>query len=71
LRDRFPDSHIQISPDPQDFRLIDQVAEEIWIVQDGEVEQWQGDIRSYKDMLKEKIRAEREAVLAAEAAGGK
>lgn len=28
-----------------DFRLIDQVAEEIWIVEEGGVEAWEGDIR--------------------------
>lgn len=54
-----------------DFRLIDQVAEEIWIVSDGCVTPWKGDIKDYKDMLKEKyaqMRAEAEAAEAAAAA---
>jgi ATP-binding cassette, subfamily F, member 2 len=41
-----------------DFRLIDQVAEEIWIVEDGTVEIWEGDIRDYKEFLKGKIKTE-------------
>ncbi|KNC97993.1 uncharacterized protein SPPG_06977 [Spizellomyces punctatus DAOM BR117] len=44
-----------------DFRLIDQVAKEIWIVRDGEVEEFDGDIRDYKDMLKAKYAEERAA----------
>ena len=38
-----------------DFRLIDQVAEEIWVIEDGELEEWDGDIREYKDYLKKKV----------------
>ncbi len=38
-----------------DFRLIDQVANEIWLCDDNKVEKWQGDIRSYKDMMKKKM----------------
>lgn len=38
-----------------DFRLIDQVAEEIWVVEDGMVEVWEGDIREYKEHLKKKV----------------
>ncbi|TPX56106.1 hypothetical protein PhCBS80983_g04781 [Powellomyces hirtus] len=49
-----------------DFRLIDQVAQEIWIVHDGEVEEFEGSIRDYKDMLKEKYAEQRR--LAEEAA---
>ena len=35
-----------------DFRLISQVAKEIWTVQDGCVKRWNGDIVSYKEYLK-------------------
>ncbi|KAJ3280234.1 hypothetical protein HK104_000811 [Borealophlyctis nickersoniae] len=51
-----------------DFRLIDQVAQEVWIVDGGEVEEFDGDIRDYKARLKEKVQAEREASEQAEAA---
>lgn len=33
-----------------DFRLLQQVAEEIWVV-DGGIKRWEGDIRSYKTNL--------------------
>ncbi|KAI9094979.1 P-loop containing nucleoside triphosphate hydrolase protein [Phlyctochytrium arcticum] len=46
-----------------DFRLIDQVANEIWIVHDGEVEEFEGNIHDYKARLKEKYAAIREAAL--------
>lgn len=38
-----------------DFRLISQVAEEIWICENQTVTKWQGDILSYKEHLKSKI----------------
>uniref|UniRef100_A0A1B6CXJ3 ATP-binding cassette sub-family F member 2 n=1 Tax=Clastoptera arizonana TaxID=38151 RepID=A0A1B6CXJ3_9HEMI len=38
-----------------DFRLIDQVAEEIWVCEKGTVTKWQGSIQHYKDHLKSKI----------------
>ena len=38
-----------------DFRLIDQVAREIWVVEDGEVTEWDGDIHEYKQYLKKKV----------------
>nr|CAI5860202.1 unnamed protein product [Callosobruchus analis] len=38
-----------------DFRLISQVAEEIWVCEKGTVTKWQGDILSYKEHLKSKI----------------
>ncbi|KAA0191079.1 hypothetical protein HAZT_HAZT009421 [Hyalella azteca] len=38
-----------------DFRLIDRVAEEIWICEDEKVTKWTGTIDKYKDMLKEKV----------------
>jgi ATP-binding cassette subfamily F protein 2 len=34
-----------------DFRLIDQVAEEIWVVEDKKVTPWKKDIRLYKKKL--------------------
>merc|ERR1719175_555092 len=41
-----------------DFRLIDQVAEEIWICEKQTVTKWEGDIVSYKDHLKAKVMKE-------------
>jgi ATP-binding cassette subfamily F protein 2 len=38
-----------------DFRLIDQVADEIWVVEDGTIDEWEGDIRDYKNYLKKKV----------------
>jgi ATP-binding cassette subfamily F protein 2 len=38
-----------------DFRLINQVAEEIWVIEDGTVDEWEGDIQDYKDYLKKKV----------------
>ena len=35
-----------------DFRLISQVAKEIWTVADGTVTKWEGDILAYKDHLR-------------------
>ena len=34
-----------------DFKLLDQIAEEIWVVDKG-LKVWDGDIRSYKESLK-------------------
>jgi ATP-binding cassette, subfamily F, member 2 len=41
-----------------DFRLINQVAEEIWICENGTVTKWKGNILDYKDHLKKKITKE-------------
>merc|ERR1739844_411039 len=41
-----------------DFRLIDQVAETIWICENQTVTKWEGDILSYKDHLKAKVMKE-------------
>eukprot|EP00092_Neocalanus_flemingeri_P030360 GFUD01032958.1.p1 GENE.GFUD01032958.1~~GFUD01032958.1.p1 ORF type:complete len:642 (+),score=177.77 GFUD01032958.1:138-2063(+) len=41
-----------------DFRLIDQVADAIWICEDQKVTKWEGDILSYKDHLKAKVMKE-------------
>merc|ERR1719397_402921 len=38
-----------------DFRLIMQVAKEIWVCEKGRVTPWKGDIFSYKKTLKKKI----------------
>ncbi|XP_046983483.1 ATP-binding cassette sub-family F member 2 [Schistocerca americana] len=38
-----------------DFRLISQVAEEIWVCENGTVTKWQGGIHTYKEHLKAKI----------------
>ena len=40
-----------------DFRLISQVANEIWTVADGAVTKWDGDILSYKDYLRKRSAA--------------
>jgi ATP-binding cassette subfamily F protein 2 len=37
------------------YSRILQVAEEIWVCENGTVTKWQGDIQTYKDHLKEKI----------------
>lgn len=38
-----------------DFRLINQVADEIWICENQTVTKWEGDIITYKDHLKNKV----------------
>lgn len=38
-----------------DFRLINQVAKEIWICEKGTVTKWKGDIIAYKEHLKRQI----------------
>lgn len=38
-----------------DFRLINQVAKEIWICEHGKVTKWKGDILSYKEHLRKKV----------------
>jgi ATP-binding cassette subfamily F protein 2 len=38
-----------------DFRLIDQVAKEIWVCDKKKVTRWNGDIRDYKKMLKKSM----------------
>ena len=40
---------------PSPCRLIDQVANQIWVCEDGKVEMWKGDIRSYKKKLAKKM----------------
>lgn len=44
-----------------DFRLIDQVAKEIWICEKGKVTPWKGTIREYKAMLAKKVHASNSA----------
>ncbi|KAH8267040.1 hypothetical protein KR044_004655 [Drosophila immigrans] len=43
-----------------DFRLINQVAEEIWVCEKETVTKWKGGILDYKDHLKNKITSENE-----------
>ncbi|XP_011212094.1 ATP-binding cassette sub-family F member 2 [Bactrocera dorsalis] len=43
-----------------DFRLINQVAEEIWVCENETVTKWKGNILDYKDHLKNKITNENE-----------
>jgi len=38
-----------------DFRLISQVADDIWVCNNGRVTPWKGDIMSYKEELKKQI----------------
>lgn len=38
-----------------DFRLINQVAEEIWVCENGTITKWNGNILNYKEHLKSKI----------------
>ncbi|KAK1123510.1 ATP-binding cassette sub- F member 2 [Melipona bicolor] len=38
-----------------DFRLINQVAEEIWVCENGAVTKWSGNILDYKEHLKTKV----------------
>lgn len=42
-----------------DFRLVQQVAEEIWICDHGKITKWDGDIFSYKKHLRNNIEKER------------
>eukprot|EP00730_Choanoeca_flexa_P006336 TRINITY_DN12137_c0_g3_i2.p1 TRINITY_DN12137_c0_g3~~TRINITY_DN12137_c0_g3_i2.p1 ORF type:complete len:609 (+),score=224.86 TRINITY_DN12137_c0_g3_i2:67-1893(+) len=44
-----------------DFRLIDQVAQEIWIAADQTVTRWEGDILGYKAHLRAQLEARMEA----------
>ena len=48
----FPGGLVLIS---HDFRLINQVAKEIWEVNNGHVKKWNGDIISYKEHLKREV----------------
>jgi len=38
-----------------DFRLINQVAKEIWVCENQTITKWKGDILSYKSFLKKKV----------------
>lgn len=40
-----------------DFRLISQVAQEIWICEHGTITKWQGNILDYKEHLREKLKS--------------
>jgi ATP-binding cassette subfamily F protein 2 len=46
-----------------DFRLINQVAKEIWICENGKVEPWTGGIQAYKASLKRKVMKEEKNLL--------
>lgn len=43
-----------------DFMLINKVATEIWIVENKEIQIWNGTIKEYKEKLKKKIQKKRE-----------
>lgn len=53
-----------------DFRLIEQVAEIVWIVNNGEVKQFDGTIREYKDQLKKSYQEQRALDAKAEMGAG-
>jgi len=42
-----------------DFRLINQVAKEIWVCEKQTVTPWKGSILQYKNHLRKKMEAER------------
>lgn len=44
-----------------DFRLISQVAEEIWVCQNETITKWKGSIESYKEHLRKKVLKDQEA----------
>jgi len=54
-----------------DFRLINQVAEDIWICEHGKVTKWNGGILDYKDHLKKNICKEARMAAAPAATNGK
>jgi len=54
-----------------DFRLIMQVAKEIWVCENGKVTPWQGDIFSYKKVLKAKAKKDLAKAAAAAANNNK
>jgi len=39
-----------------DFRLIDQVAKNIWLCEGGKVSEWTQGIKAYKEMLKARVK---------------
>eukprot|EP01027_Heterolobosea_sp_BB2_P010164 GEZU01014945.1.p1 GENE.GEZU01014945.1~~GEZU01014945.1.p1 ORF type:complete len:579 (+),score=253.95 GEZU01014945.1:136-1872(+) len=43
-----------------DFRLINQVAKEIWVCEHGTVKPWNGDIMAYKEHLRKRVAEEQE-----------
>jgi len=51
----FPGGLVLVS---HDFRLINQVAKEIWVCEKRSVTKWKGDIISYKESLRQKMLAE-------------
>jgi ATP-binding cassette subfamily F protein 2 len=51
----FPGGMVLVS---HDFRLINQVAKEIWVCEKRTVTKWKGDIISYKESLREKMLAQ-------------
>lgn len=44
-----------------DFRLISQVAEEIWVSENQTITKWPGTIESYKEHLRKKVLKDQEA----------
>jgi len=51
----FPGGVVLVS---HDFRLINQVAKEIWVCEKKTTKKWKGDILSYKESLRQKMLAE-------------
>ena len=52
----FPGGMVLVS---HDFRLVQQVTEEIWICDHQKITKWDGDIFSFKQHLRKKIEKER------------
>lgn len=52
---KFPGGMVLVS---HDMRLISQVAKEIWICDNKKITLYNGDIQSYKAMMKEKLELE-------------
>ncbi|EFO91067.1 hypothetical protein CRE_31461 [Caenorhabditis remanei] len=48
----FPGGMILVS---HDFRLVSQVAEEVWVCDNQGIQKWDGDIFSFKDHLRKQI----------------
>jgi ATP-binding cassette subfamily F protein 2 len=45
-----------------DIRLISQVAEEIWIVENGKVDKFNGDIAAYKQAIRKRVESASEGL---------
>lgn len=46
-----------------DFRLVDQVADEIWVCNHRKITKWDGDIFTFKEHLRKRIDKERDNMM--------